>query len=151
MSRTTPPPAAFDGYLTQHLARAHAAVQARLEAALAAEGVQVEHWKVLRVLADAHGHAMGEVAQSLLMHPPTLTKLVDKMIAQGLAMRSPDSADNRRVLLYATDQGLELSARLDALVQAHEDSLVHRLGAAKARQLRTLLSTLDETRGPAPG
>jgi len=140
----------FDGYLAQLLARAHLAVHARLERALAAEGVQVEHWKVLRVLSDAHGHAMGEVAQALQMHPPTLTKLVDRMISQGLAMRSPDSEDNRRVLLYATDQGLELSTRLNALVQQHEDGIVRSLGAAKARQLRALLSTLGEA-GQEPG
>ena len=117
---------------------------ARLEQALAAEGVQVEHWKVLRVLADEQGHAMGEVARALAMHPPTLTKLVDRMIGHGLAMRSPDLHDNRRVLLYATDDGLALSKRLNRLVQQHEDGIVRSLGPAKAKQLRALLSALGD-------
>ncbi len=134
----------FDSYLAQLLSRAHLAVHARLEQALAAEGVQVEHWKVLRVLADEQGHAMGEVAQALAMHPPTLTKLVDRMIGHGLAMRSPDLHDNRRVLLYATDDGLALSKRLNRLVQQHEDGIVRSLGPAKAKQLRALLSALGD-------
>ncbi|MDF3837493.1 MarR family transcriptional regulator [Cupriavidus basilensis] len=132
----------IDGYLAQLLSRAHHAVHGRLEQALAGEGVQVEHWKVLRVLADEQGHAMGEVAQALTMHPPTLTKLVDRMISQGLAMRSPDLHDNRRVLLYATDQGLALSKRLNRLVQQHEDGIVRSIGAARAKQLKALLAEL---------
>ena len=76
--------------LTYLLAQANRLVSGALERLLAAEGAQVEHWRVLEVLSDEQGRSMGELAQLVLMNPPALTKLMDIPGDPNLSCNSTD-------------------------------------------------------------
>jgi predicted ArsR family transcriptional regulator len=79
-----------DHHLGLLLERAGRVVGERLDRAIGRDGVTSDHWRVLRVLADAEGHTMGEIAERLQMNPPTLTKLVDRMVGKSLVQRAAD-------------------------------------------------------------
>src|SRR4051794_36872191 len=49
-----------------------------IEAAVASQGLTVDQWRVLDVLADSEGHSMSELAGAIVVPGPTLTKIVDK-------------------------------------------------------------------------
>jgi len=104
----------FDPHLGLLLERAGRVVGERLDRAFGRDGVTADHWRVLCVLADGEGHTMGEIAEQLQMNPPTLTKLVDRMVGKSLVQRAADPEDSRRVLVYATDAGLALLSGIDA-------------------------------------
>lgn len=131
--------------LTYLLAQANRLVSGALERLLAAEGAQIEHWRVLEVLSDEQGRSMGELAQLVLMNHPALTKLIDRMVSRGWVHRTADAADSRRVLVFATDAGLEFVARLRARVADYEESLD--AGDRRAVQLKRLLGTLIREHG----
>ncbi len=134
----------FDPHLGLLLERAGRAVGERLDHAIGRDGVTSDHWRVLRRLADGEGHTMGELAENLQMNPPTLTKLVDRMVGKSLVQRAADPEDSRRVLVYATDAGLELLHELQGKVDQHHAALQTLLGPRNARQLERLLTTLIE-------
>lgn len=134
----------FDPHLGLLLERAGRVVGERLDRAFGRVGVTADHWRVLRVLADGEGHTMGEIAERLQMNPPTLTKLVDRMVGKSLVQRSADPEDSRRVLVYAADAGLELLHELQGKVDQHHAALQALLGDRNARQLERLLTTLIE-------
>jgi DNA-binding MarR family transcriptional regulator len=131
--------------LTYLLAQANRLVSGALERLLAAEGAQIEHWRVLEVLSDEQGRSMGELAQLVLMNHPALTKLIDRMVSRGWVHRAADAADSRRVLVFATDAGVEFVARLRARVADYEESLD--AGDRRAVQLKRLLGTLIREHG----
>jgi DNA-binding MarR family transcriptional regulator len=131
--------------LTYLLAQANRLVSGALERLLAAEGAQVEHWRVLEVLSDEQGRSMGELAQLVLMNPPALTKLMDRMVSRGWVHRSADPMDSRRVLVLISDGGLEFVARLRARVAEYEESID--TGDRRAVQLKRLLGTLIREHG----
>ena len=79
----------FDPHLGLLLERAGRVVGERLDRAFGRDGVTSDHWRVLRVLADGDGHTMGEIAERLQMNPPTLTKLVDRMVASRWSSARP--------------------------------------------------------------
>ena len=81
MSKTR---SAIGQYLFHDLAAAHRKLHVGLNEKLKGLGVQVETWRVLETLSADEGHTMGELAEIVLMNPPTLTKLVDRMVAHGL-------------------------------------------------------------------
>ena len=87
---------------------------------------------------------MGELAERMEMNPPTLTKLIDRMVGKSLVQRAADPEDSRRVLVYATDGGLDLLGELQGKVDAHHAALRALLGDRNARQLERLLTTLIE-------
>ena len=133
-----------DHHLGLLLERAGRVVGERLDRAIGRDGVTSDHWRVLRLLADAEGHAMGELADRMEMNPPTLTKLIDRMVGKSLVQRAADPEDSRRVLVYATDGGLDLLEELQGKVDEHHAALRALLGERIARQLERLLTTLIE-------
>jgi len=133
-----------DHHLGLLLERAGRVVGERLDRAIGLDGVTSDHWRVLRLLADAEGHTMGELAERLQMNPPTLTKLIDRMVGKSLVQRAADFEDSRRVLVYATDAGLALLEELQGKVDQHHAALQALLGDRNARQLERLLTTLIE-------
>lgn len=137
-------------HLALLLERASRAVSERLARSIGLEGITSDHWRVLRHLADEAGHPMGAIAERLEMNPPTLTKLVDRMVGKSLVQRAADPEDSRRVLVYATDAGLDLLRQLQSRMDQHHAALGTLLGERNARQLERLLTMLiDGAEQPA--
>jgi DNA-binding MarR family transcriptional regulator len=132
-------------YLAYLLAQANRQMSTSLERALAEEGVQIEHWRILEVLSDELGRSMGELAELVLMNHPALTKTVDRLVSRSLVHRRADPEDSRRVLVYITDRGLELMALLRERVDQHHDEVTAAVGPRKAEQLKKLLGELIRT------
>lgn len=145
MSETREP---ITDYLAYLLANAHRNLHLQLEQQLKAEGVQVEHWRVLEILRDQRGRSMGELAGLVLMNHPALTKLVDRMVADGLVHRVPSPDDLRRVLVFITDRGMDLLERLKPRADGHNANIARRLGKRDAASLKRLLTSLIEETGP---
>ncbi|MFZ2103352.1 MAG: MarR family transcriptional regulator [Oricola sp.] len=125
--------------LTYLIARLHRFAHGELEARLQEQGASVEQWRVLERLAGRDGCSMGELANDVLMNHPALTKMTDRMVANGLVHRAPDPADQRRVLVYVTERGAVVAERLRPVVTAHEKALNKMFGAAAAREIAAAL------------
>lgn len=126
------------------LERAGRVVGEGLTRSIGRDGITSDHWRVLRLLSDGVGHTMGEIAERLEMNPPTLTKLVDRMVGKSLVQRAADPEDSRRILVYATDGGFDLLQELQGKVDEHHAALRALLGDRNARHLERLLTTLVE-------
>ena len=85
---------------------------------------------------------MRELADIVLMNPPTLTKLVDRMVSDGLVQRQLASEDHRRVNLILTDLGLELADEISEHVEEQNDRIIEAIGPEKADLLREALNTI---------
>ena len=130
--------------LTLLLGRASRALSERLTQSIGLDGVTPEHWRVLRLLSDEEGRPMGWLAEQLGTNPPTLTKLIDRMVGQSFVLRGADPLDSRRVLVYITDTGLAILDGLQVSMDRHESSLTGLLGERNARILEGLLVQLIE-------
>lgn len=124
------------------LEQAQRRVSRALDRALGEVGASAEQWRVLARLSDEAGRPIGELAQDLSMNPPTMTKLIDRMVAAGLVQRIVDAEDNRRVLVVITDTGLALHGKLSAKASAFHEDLTETLSAREAAQLSKLLGHL---------
>lgn len=117
-------------------------LEAELEDRLRPGGVPIEQYRILEVLDSSEPAAMGEIAQQSLIEAPTLTKIIDKMVAEGLVYRAPDPNDRRRVLILTAPAGKTLFKRLRGVSTAQEQRIVDLLEGEKAAALRTLLKEL---------
>jgi DNA-binding MarR family transcriptional regulator len=148
-SRPVAPPAsdaaAIDmaGHLPRLLAAVERKVSVRLAAALQSEGSTVEQWRILSLLADNRGHAMTEVADYALLPAPTLTKVVDRMVAANLVYRRVDESDRRRVLALLSPRGRTVYRSLQQTVE-QERSELFTLLAGDAEELHAVLARVDQ-------
>jgi DNA-binding MarR family transcriptional regulator len=109
------------------------------------EGVTVEQWRVLTSLSQGEGRSMSEVAVQAALPAPTLTKVVDRLVALNLVHRRSDPYDRRRVLVLLTPRGRALRGRLDEVMKRHQATLEEVLGRSGLEQLTALLLRLQST------
>ncbi|MEA3100571.1 MAG: hypothetical protein QOF74_4811 [Caballeronia mineralivorans] len=131
-------------YLAYLLASAHRQMRIGIAQSIADEEVNEEHWRILEVVADEQGHSMGELAGKVLMNNPALTKNIDRLVSRGLVQRAQDDRDSRKVLVYISDRGLEMVARLKVSIDAHHGLIEEALGPRKTSQLKRLLERFIE-------
>ena len=121
------------------LSEASRRASAGLERVLGSEGLPVDQWRVLERLADGRGRTMSALADELDMKLPSLSKLIDRMVSGALVQRAQDPSDQRRVLVYVSDIGLEKHRQLRGRVRRTRQDLEARLGDERGRALRRLL------------
>jgi DNA-binding MarR family transcriptional regulator len=87
-------------------------------------GISAPRLSVLSVLVFAGPRRIGELARVEQVEPPTMSRLVDGLVRDGLAVREPDPDDARAVQVRATPTGARTLRR------------------GRARRLETLRTTL---------
>ncbi|HEU0220947.1 MAG TPA: ABC transporter substrate-binding protein [Paracoccaceae bacterium] len=134
--------------LTEQLSYIIASVNRVLEEELAQRlrpgGISIEQFRILEALAQHETCAMGELASLVLVEPATLTKIIDRMVAEQLVFRLPDERDRRRVKIAMGPAGKALYRRLAGVAAEHERQIARLLDAERAGALRRLLLELKE-------
>ena len=133
--------------LAQALSRAERSVTRQLGCALEAEGSTIEQWRILLLLADGRGHPMSEIAEFALIPAPSLTRLIDRMVADGLVHRTADARDRRRVRVHLTRRGRALHRRLGDRLARDQHAILAGAEPAEVQRLLTLLGGLVDRLG----
>lgn len=106
----------------------------------------IEGWRLLGVLRGGDGLTMSDISTAMSIPPPTLTRIVDKLVDGGFVLRRVDAADRRRVLIYLSARGktkLRKLVRQEALLKA---ALIDELGEDVAVAfIRTLARVGDSS------
>lgn len=135
-------PSFVDGYLSYLLARASHLVSQRFRGQLVRAGLAVPEWRVLAALSDSDGRTIGELARMALAPQPTMTKIVDRMQAEGLVVRAPAPDDRRSTLVRITARGRAAVAPLIVRARSHEAEVLRGLSDREAAQLKQTLARL---------
>jgi DNA-binding MarR family transcriptional regulator len=135
-------PHPVQSYLSYSLATAHRKVHGSLSKRLREFNVQVEAWRVMEILEAGAKLTMGDLAEAVLMNPPTLTKLVDRMVSDGIVHRQMASVDQRQVNLVLTDLGRKRVEQIREQARLEDDAIFNKIGSEKADLLRKILGEL---------
>jgi DNA-binding MarR family transcriptional regulator len=128
--------------LAHLLSQAEYGVTRGLARVLEEEDCSVEQWRALVLRADGVSHSMSEVAEFALLAAPTLTRLVDRMVADNLAYRTADPQDRRRVLVHITRRGRALQKRLAGRIESSRAAILAEADPGDVAQLALLLTDL---------
>jgi long-chain acyl-CoA synthetase len=110
----------------------------RVEVALAQVELTLPQYRVLGILAEGSAAASG-LADRLAVRRPSITALVDGLVARGLVDRRQEDTDRRRVELRLTPEGASTLAGADAAVDEYLISLAgHLPDKEEAMALRSL-------------
>jgi long-chain acyl-CoA synthetase len=109
-------------------ARALARLARHVEHALASLDLSLPQYRALSFLGDG-STASSALAGRLAVSPPSVTAVIDGLVARGLVERQADAADRRKLTLLLTPAGEKLlrsaetavDARLGAVAEYLED------------------------------
>jgi DNA-binding MarR family transcriptional regulator len=122
-----------------------------LEPILATDGLTVDQWRVLDLLADGAGHTMSDIASTIVVPGPTLTKLVDRLVDAAAVYRLVDVRDRRRVLAFISESGRAVHGRIAPRVAAAEASALSAVGVDAPALLELLGRLAAGPATPPPG
>jgi DNA-binding MarR family transcriptional regulator len=105
---------------------------------LAAEGVSVAEWVLMRLLYDGAA-APSRVAEAMGFTRGAVTKLADRLIARDLVLRAADPQDGRAQTLALTAKGRRLTPKLAALADQNDGECFAHLCDRDRRLLRQIL------------
>lgn len=122
------------------VARVTAWLSRQAELALAEADLSLPQYRVLGLLAE--GIALpSSMADSLDVRRPSVTAVVDGLVARGLVVREPDPNDRRQVTHSITEGGRCLLAAADTTVECRLGAIAGALGDPEAEsRLRAGLS-----------
>ncbi len=138
-----------DDYTPALLAQASQLISGEFHVIVQANGFTISDWRVLSTLSGGKAVSIGELAQISVTKQPTVTRLLDRMEAQGYVKRIPHETDRRITLVRITPRGQKLTTSLIEQARKHEDDVLAPLGKKKADELRATLKLLIELHRPA--
>lgn len=109
-------------------------------------GRPVNAWKIVMVVGRRPHISAAEAGRQTDLEPDKVTRIVDRLVEQGLVDRSQESRDRRRVRLSLTAAGRKVYRQINDVRQAIE---VDFLGALTASERDTLYHLLDKLQARA--
>lgn len=122
-------------------------VSGRFAAAMAAQGLSVSEWVVLRALYDGEHSSHAALIAALGMTKGAASKVLSRLEAKALATRAPADDSAKTQLLSLTPAGRALVPRLAALADDNDAQCFGHLDDAQRGQLRALLQDLARHHG----
>lgn len=86
---------------------------------------------------------MSQLAQSLAVQPPTVTKMVSRLAAQGYVERRASAGDGRQAHVYLTEQGRDAILGIDKGWKRLEKEALAGLDDKDVKRLRKLLRQIE--------
>ena len=140
-----------DDYLPALLAQASQLISSEFHAVARKHGFSVSEWRVMATLSGAAAVSIGQLAQVTITKQPTVTRLLDRMEANGHVERLPHESDRRVTLVRITRKGATKVARLMELAREHELRVLEPFGLQRAEELKhTLRQMIDLHAGIPP-
>ncbi|WP_434810823.1 MarR family winged helix-turn-helix transcriptional regulator [Microbacterium sp. bgisy189] len=94
---------------------------------------------------DEHAARLRDVTANMLISQPSVSRLVDRMVARGLIQKCPDPRDGRGAIVRATETGLAIFRRV---ATTHGRSIAGRMSVLTDDELRDLQRLTGKLRGP---
>ncbi len=128
-----------------HLTRAARVHRARAQGLLAEIGLHPGQETVLQALTSEDGMAMTRLAETLHVKPPTVTKMVARMAAQGLVTRVASQTDGRSAGVHLTEDGRARANDLKRRWRKLEEATLRDLSDKDRRKLLRVLQTIGSS------
>lgn len=132
------------GHWLQRAARLH---RARIAEAVGDLGLFPGQEQTLLLLAQGEARTVGDLAEALKVRPPTVSKTLQRLAAQGLVERKEHGSDARKSAASLTPEGARCAKGLAGRMEAVERALVDDLDGKDERRLRKLLKRVSRSLG----
>lgn len=123
------------------------AYRAQMGALLATIGLHAGQESVLKALEDRDGQSMAELAAALRVQPPTVTKMVGRLVSRGLVERRGSDKDGRRMHVFLTESGVTGLGEIDRMLQKIDRKALKGISAKDRKRLGRMLRRVARNLG----
>lgn len=110
---------------------------------LLAHGLYAGQDQIMMSLALEDGQTPGQLAARLGVRPPTITKTINRLQAQGFLDKRASDADARQAHIFLTEAGRDAIRAVEKAVRKTEKQALKGLEKKEQKQLARLLSRIE--------
>jgi DNA-binding MarR family transcriptional regulator len=134
---------ALEDYVLYNLVQSAATYNTEMAKALKQCRLDTTKWRVLMLLHDRSPSSIGEIARRSVTKLPTLTRVLDRMEADGLVVRKSSAGDKRVVQVIMTPKAIRTLKEAQAIGQKVFERAID---GASAAEIAALTATLKRMR-----
>ncbi|KWF32688.1 MarR family transcriptional regulator [Burkholderia diffusa] len=116
--------------------------------ALKPYGLSLSEWRVCASLGYKPGQTLSELVMHASVDMSALSRIVDRLVQQGLVRRAKSERDGRAVSLSLTPKGAALAREIAPLAKHYEKVALTRFTEQEVEVLRRLLIQLYDNAEP---
>ncbi|MBL4647075.1 MAG: MarR family transcriptional regulator [Rhizobiales bacterium] len=98
---------------------------------------------VLKALNANDGQTMSQLAKELGVRPPTITKMISRLEAQGYVERRASKSDGRQAYAHLSASGIALLNEVDRAWKSLEKAALQGIDDKDQKRLRKLLKKIE--------
>jgi DNA-binding MarR family transcriptional regulator len=129
--------------VTFRLAQAAHAYRVRAGVHLSRIALHPGQESLLKALAEEDGMSMSDLAATLGVQPPTVTKMISRLAAQDYVERRASAGDGRQARVFLTERGQHATAMIDKLWKRIEKDALAGVDEKDRKRLRKLLRQIE--------
>ena len=133
--------------VTHRLSQASHVYRVRAGSQLARIGLDSGQESLLKALSSEDGMSMSDLAGTLGVQPPTITKMISRLAAQDYVERRTSSGDGRQAQVFLTERGKRAIATIDKVWKRLEKSALAGIEDKDRKRLRKLLRLVERNLG----
>lgn len=137
--------------ITFRLTQAAKAHRGRSTTHLGRIGLHPGQEALIKALSEEDGQTMSQLAAALAVQPPTVTKMVNRLSAQGIVRRQASETDGRLARVFLTDEGRARVADIDRAWKRIEKEALDGIDDKDRKRLRKLLKQIERNLSEATG
>lgn len=99
---------------------------------------------VLKALNKQDGQTMGDLATELGVRPPTVTKMINRLTAQGYVERRPSKTDGRQSHVFLSASGIALLSEVDKAWKSLDRASLKNIDDKDRKRLTKLLKQIEQ-------
>ncbi|GGA64784.1 MarR family transcriptional regulator [Nitratireductor aestuarii] len=108
------------------------------------QGLYAGQDKIILALAQENGQTPGALAQKLRVKPPTITKTINRLAAQGFLEKRSSDQDARRTHIYLTPLGEEAIRQIENSLKKIEERALEGIEKEDLKTLKRILEQIAE-------
>ncbi len=116
----------------------------RLRQSDKASGISAPRLSALSVLVYAGPRTLGQLADAEQVRPPTMTRLIQAMEAEGYIKRIPDPHDKRVTVLQATARARKLLDKARSIRVSTVEEMMSKLTLSEIKTLGAAAKLIEE-------
>ena len=114
-----------------------------LAARLLAHGFYAGQDQIMIALHQEDGQTPGQLASRLGVRPPTITKTINRLQAQGFLNKQASEIDARQAHVFLTESGVETIRAIEKSVKKTEKQALRGLDRKEQKTLSKLLARVE--------
>jgi DNA-binding MarR family transcriptional regulator len=119
------------------------ATRTALAARLTTHGFYAGQEQVMIALSQEEGLTPGQLATRLGVRPPTITKTVARLQAQGMVEKRNSVSDQRQAIIQLSEQGREAIRAIEKSIRKTEKQAFQGIDKKEQKQLSKLLARIE--------